>query len=536
MIARTFREAQTQTGQRRTELTGQKERLEARLADLKRTIGRLAQSDGNGGAMAAELAKLNEEYGQVQNQVDDTTHELAALGADGPTEDDVRDALQKLEPLWDELFPAEKERIIKLLVHEVVVKKDGLLIRLRLHGLNSLVAELVGDGPVELGADGQTVDVRVPMEFKMRAGRREIILPADAETAPRVEPNQPLVLALARAHRWQRMLDTGEVKSLDELAERYGVDRSYIGRIPMHPQLAEELTRRLEEQPALPQAKVFPTVVTDVTRLKDFLRADLARKEVVTDAEGKPVMVGKGKWQRPKTKIVTEDAEGRVVDLHAMRTTLGTNLAKAGVAPQLAQRIMRHGDYRTTLKHYTVLGLVDTAKAINTLPSIETPQADALAATGTTGRDDPGTVNRHTVTKTPQTVTAVNQRHVKGLYSGRDGHDGCDGLSLSSAEADATFSKVAGDEAVEPTDTGVGSPSGGSATGSSRGTKRCDTLRHVAMAGDAQENQDNRSEAHKPCGVAALCDNLRDVAIACEIAGEGIRTLDVQLGKLAFYH
>ena len=68
-----------------------------------------------------------------------------ACGAGGPTEDDVREALQKLDPLWDELFPAEKERIVKLLVQEVVVGQDSLLIRLRLHGLNSLVAELAGD-------------------------------------------------------------------------------------------------------------------------------------------------------------------------------------------------------------------------------------------------------------------------------------------------------------------------------------------------------------------------------------------------------
>ena len=231
MIARTFREAQVQTGERRAELTGQKERLEARLADLKRNIGRLARSDGNAGAMAAELARLNEEYGQVQNQVDDTGHALEALHGGGPTEDDVRDALQKLEPLWEELFPAEKERIVKLLVQEVVVSKDGLLIRLRLHGLNSLVGELIGDGPVELPPDGQTVDVRVPMEFKTRAGRREIVLPPNAETAPKSEPNQPLVLALARAHRWQRMLDSGEAAGVEAIAARHGVDRTYVSRI-----------------------------------------------------------------------------------------------------------------------------------------------------------------------------------------------------------------------------------------------------------------------------------------------------------------
>ena len=229
LIARTFREVQDQAGRERVELAGQKERLEARLAELKRAIGRLATSEGDG--LAAELGKLNEEYGQTQNQVEETMRALEALASGGSTEDEVRDALQKIEPLWDELFPAEKERIVKLLVQEVVVGKDGLLIRLRLHGLNSLVAELQGDGPVEPGTDGQTVDVRMPMEFRRRSGRKEIILPPNVETEPKAQPNRPLVLALARAHRWQKTLDAGEVAYLDELAVRYDVDRSYVSRI-----------------------------------------------------------------------------------------------------------------------------------------------------------------------------------------------------------------------------------------------------------------------------------------------------------------
>jgi hypothetical protein len=54
---------------------------------------------------------------------------------------------------------------------------------------------------------------------------------------------------------------------------------------------------------------------------------------------------------------------------------------RAGVAPQLAQKIMRHADYKTTLKHYTVLGVADTANAINQLPHIQQKQHEA--ATGT---------------------------------------------------------------------------------------------------------------------------------------------------------
>ncbi len=57
----------------------------------------------------------------------------------------------------------------------------------------------------------------------------------------------------------------------------------------------------------MPQAKVFAQIVTDVTRLKDFLRAGLAREQVVTDRDGQPIMIGTGNWRRPKTRLVTED-------------------------------------------------------------------------------------------------------------------------------------------------------------------------------------------------------------------------------------
>ncbi len=153
--------------------------------------------------------------------------------------------------------------------------------------------------------------------------------------------------------------------------------------VPMHGQLAEELRRRLDNAPALPSTRVFPEAVTARTVLKDFERAGLARREVVTDEQGEPVMIGKGRRRRPKTRIVTDDDEGRVIDLHAMRTTLGTNLARARVAPQIAQRIMRHSDYRTTLKHYTVLGLTDTAAAIESLPAVRPDDRQAARATGT---------------------------------------------------------------------------------------------------------------------------------------------------------
>ena len=58
------------------------------------------------------------------------------------TEAEVRDALQDLDPLWEELFPAEQARLVQLLVRRVEVHPEGLRLQLRVDGLRSLVADM----------------------------------------------------------------------------------------------------------------------------------------------------------------------------------------------------------------------------------------------------------------------------------------------------------------------------------------------------------------------------------------------------------
>ena len=58
------------------------------------------------------------------------------------SEAEVREALERLDPLWNELFPAEQARIVQLLVDRVAVSPDGADIRLRTEGLTKLVADL----------------------------------------------------------------------------------------------------------------------------------------------------------------------------------------------------------------------------------------------------------------------------------------------------------------------------------------------------------------------------------------------------------
>jgi hypothetical protein len=70
----------------------------------------------------------------------------AARAQDGEiTEADARDALIRLDPLWDELFPAEQARIATLLVERVDIGTAALQVRLRMDGLRGLAREMMAD-------------------------------------------------------------------------------------------------------------------------------------------------------------------------------------------------------------------------------------------------------------------------------------------------------------------------------------------------------------------------------------------------------
>jgi site-specific DNA recombinase len=65
----------------------------------------------------------------------------------GLREMDVRAALRRLDPLWDELFPVEQARVIQLLVDRVDVSPEGVDIKLRTEGLANLTLELAAVRP-----------------------------------------------------------------------------------------------------------------------------------------------------------------------------------------------------------------------------------------------------------------------------------------------------------------------------------------------------------------------------------------------------
>ena len=71
------------------------------------------------------------------------------------------------------------------------------------------------------------------MMWKRRGGQKVIIAPdgSDAWAPAKARPDETLIRALARAHRWNRMLEAGKCHSIAEIAEAEKIDRSFVSRL-----------------------------------------------------------------------------------------------------------------------------------------------------------------------------------------------------------------------------------------------------------------------------------------------------------------
>jgi hypothetical protein len=86
---------------------------------------------------------------------------------------------------------------------------------------------------VDTRLDGTTLVVRIPMRFQRRGGRKRIVAPDGSQIVPasKPQPDGTLVKALARAWRWQRMLDEGVYTSVSEIGDAENISKSYVSRI-----------------------------------------------------------------------------------------------------------------------------------------------------------------------------------------------------------------------------------------------------------------------------------------------------------------
>ena len=94
----------------------------------------------------------------------------------------------------------------------------------------------------------ETISVRVPMTFRKRGGRKRVIAPNGETWSPsRQRIDSTMVKALARAFRWRRMLETGVVATVTEIAAKEQINPSYVSRVLRLTLLAPEIVESIVE-------------------------------------------------------------------------------------------------------------------------------------------------------------------------------------------------------------------------------------------------------------------------------------------------
>lgn len=76
------------------------------------------------------------------------------------------------------------------------------------------------------------VTIKVPFAVRKRGGRKLVLAP-DGVPVPLAAPHidGTLVKAIARAFRWQRMLEAGRYATIKEIAKAEKINPSYVSRV-----------------------------------------------------------------------------------------------------------------------------------------------------------------------------------------------------------------------------------------------------------------------------------------------------------------
>lgn len=103
----------------------------------------LALKDPDGEFIQSEL---NERHGELKS----LERDIRAIESQPAGEIDletVTSALQRLDPVWDVLYPEEQQRVLELLVDRITVSKLQVDVALRPRGIEGIVGELEPIGP-----------------------------------------------------------------------------------------------------------------------------------------------------------------------------------------------------------------------------------------------------------------------------------------------------------------------------------------------------------------------------------------------------
>ena len=142
VIAHAYREvcASSQTGPDPEVLAQLEELRQSRQQTHLAARSLLDLKDPDGPLVKSELKRLNDQM----KSLDDSIRNLEAATTSASPVDlaEITNALSRLDPIWEVLYPEEQSRILELLIESVTVSENKVDIRFRTNGIEKIVEEL----------------------------------------------------------------------------------------------------------------------------------------------------------------------------------------------------------------------------------------------------------------------------------------------------------------------------------------------------------------------------------------------------------
>lgn len=120
------------------------------------------------------------------------------------------------------------------------------------------------------------ISIDIPMAFKKRGGRKVIVLPdgSHGHPQPAATIDNTMIKSIARAFRWQKLLENGTYTCLDDIARSEKIGASFVSRYYRLVLLAPDIIEAILDgrQPAqLTVKNLLKNVPIVWNRQRDFL-------------------------------------------------------------------------------------------------------------------------------------------------------------------------------------------------------------------------------------------------------------------------
>jgi hypothetical protein len=225
MLAKVYAAAMNDEVGEKNELLERKKKLLNKYDEMKTEI--IKCTDGG-------LFELRRQFKAVGDEIAEIEQRLGTFGKNAVSCRDITEVFESIESLWEELFPLERYRLVHLLIEKIILTRNSLKLEIKTHGVASLIKEIQSGNPEKFRADDaekRIITLEIPIIIKHKRGRKTIIAP-DSELPINKTPVQEMMLkALARAHSWLELIESGEVATISQLAEKLNLDKSYVGKI-----------------------------------------------------------------------------------------------------------------------------------------------------------------------------------------------------------------------------------------------------------------------------------------------------------------